>query len=121
MVGQFACQLARLSGAFVMGMDRLPLRLRVAGVCDVDAVVNPAEDDPAPVAQELTRGHGMDGAVMAFGGDGTPAFRQIVAEAAADAGRTIEVLEVRTQAPDHPILLAVPETEYLKCLILRAE
>jgi 23S rRNA (cytosine1962-C5)-methyltransferase len=48
-------------------------------------------------------------------------FRGIVAEAAADAGRTVEVLEVRTQAPDHPILLSVPETEYLKCLILRAE
>jgi 23S rRNA (cytosine1962-C5)-methyltransferase len=48
-------------------------------------------------------------------------FRGIVAEAAADAGRTVEVLEVRTQAPDHRILLSVPETEYLKCLILRAE
>ncbi len=48
-------------------------------------------------------------------------FRGIVAEAAADAGRTVEVLEVRTQAPDHPILLSVPETQYLKCLILRAE
>jgi 23S rRNA (cytosine1962-C5)-methyltransferase len=48
-------------------------------------------------------------------------FREIVAEAAADARRTVEVLEVRTQAPDHPILLSVPETEYLKCLILRAE
>ncbi|HET9581368.1 MAG TPA: class I SAM-dependent rRNA methyltransferase [Gemmatimonadota bacterium] len=48
------------------------------------------------------------------------AFRRIVADAAADAGRTLEVLEVRTQAPDHPILLNVPETEYLKCLILRA-
>ena len=44
-------------------------------------------------------------------------FREIVTEAAADAGRTIEILEVRTQAPDHPILLAVPETEYLKCVI----
>ena len=48
-------------------------------------------------------------------------FRGIVAEAAADAGRTVEVLEVRMQAPDHPILLSVPETEYLKCLILRVE
>ncbi len=47
-------------------------------------------------------------------------FRAIVAEAAADAHRTVEVLEVRTQAPDHPILLSVPETEYLKCLVLRA-
>lgn len=47
------------------------------------------------------------------------AFRAIVAEAAADAHRMVEVLEVRTQAPDHPILLSVPETEYLKCLVLR--
>ena len=42
----------------------------------------------------------------------------IVAEAALDAGRTLRVLERRTQAPDHPILLTVPETLYLKCLIL---
>ena len=43
---------------------------------------------------------------------------QIVAEAALDAGKTIRVLERRTQASDHPILLTVPETLYLKCLIL---
>src|SRR6478752_4270637 len=41
---------------------------------------------------------------------------QIVAEAALDAGKTIRVLERRTQASDHPILLTVPETLYLKCL-----
>ena len=43
---------------------------------------------------------------------------QIVAEAALDAGKTVRVLERRTQAADHPILLTVPETLYLKCLIL---
>ena len=43
---------------------------------------------------------------------------QIVAEAALDAGKTVRVLERRTQAADHPILLTVPETHYLKCLIL---
>lgn len=42
----------------------------------------------------------------------------LVAEAALDAGRTVRVLERRTQASDHPILLTVPETLYLKCLIL---
>jgi 23S rRNA (cytosine1962-C5)-methyltransferase len=42
---------------------------------------------------------------------------QIVAEAALDAGRTLRVLERRTQSADHPILLTVPETLYLKCLI----
>jgi 23S rRNA (cytosine1962-C5)-methyltransferase len=41
-----------------------------------------------------------------------------VAAAALDAGRTLRVLERRTQAADHPVLLTVPETLYLKCLIL---
>jgi len=44
---------------------------------------------------------------------------EIVAEASLDAGRTLRVLERRTQAADHPILLTVPETLYLKCLILQ--
>ncbi len=43
---------------------------------------------------------------------------ELVAEAALDAGRTLRVAERRTQARDHPILLTVPETHYLKCLIL---
>jgi 23S rRNA (cytosine1962-C5)-methyltransferase len=43
---------------------------------------------------------------------------ETVAEAALDAGKTLRVLERRTQASDHPILLTVPETLYLKCLIL---
>jgi len=44
---------------------------------------------------------------------------QVVAEAALDSGRRLRVLERRTQALDHPILLTVPETHYLKCLILQ--
>jgi 23S rRNA (cytosine1962-C5)-methyltransferase len=43
---------------------------------------------------------------------------ELVAEASLDANRTVRVLERRTQAQDHPILLTVPETLYLKCLIL---
>lgn len=42
----------------------------------------------------------------------------VVAQAALDAHRTLRVLERRVQAQDHPILLTVPETLYLKCLIL---
>jgi 23S rRNA (cytosine1962-C5)-methyltransferase len=44
---------------------------------------------------------------------------ETVAEAALDAGRTLRVLERRTQSADHPILLTVPETHYLKCLVLQ--
>jgi 23S rRNA (cytosine1962-C5)-methyltransferase len=47
------------------------------------------------------------------------ALLQIVAEAALDSGRTLRVLERRTQSRDHPVLLTVPETLYLKCLILQ--
>jgi 23S rRNA (cytosine1962-C5)-methyltransferase len=46
-------------------------------------------------------------------------FLQIVAEAATDARRSITIVDRRTQAKDHPILLTMPETHYLKCLILR--
>jgi 23S rRNA (cytosine1962-C5)-methyltransferase len=42
---------------------------------------------------------------------------EIVAAAALDSGKQLRVLERRTQAADHPILLTVPETHYLKCLI----
>ncbi len=43
----------------------------------------------------------------------------VIADAALDAHRTVSVVERRTQSRDHPILLTVPETHYLKCLILR--
>jgi 23S rRNA (cytosine1962-C5)-methyltransferase len=42
----------------------------------------------------------------------------LVAEAGLDTNRTLRILERRTQGQDHPILLTVPETLYLKCLIL---
>jgi len=45
-------------------------------------------------------------------------FLEVVADSARDVHRTIRLLENRTQAKDHPILLQVPETAYLKCLIL---
>jgi len=47
------------------------------------------------------------------------ALLEIVAEAALDSGRELRVLERRTQAQDHSILLTVPETHYLKCLVLQ--
>ena len=45
-------------------------------------------------------------------------FLELVAQASLDAGRQLRVLERRTQSQDHPILLTVPETHYLKCIIL---
>lgn len=42
---------------------------------------------------------------------------ELIAAASLDAGKRLRVLDRRTQAQDHPILLTVPETHYLKCLI----
>ena len=46
-------------------------------------------------------------------------FLEIVKEAAADARRKVQLVEKRMQSSDHPILLGVPETYYLKCFILQ--
>ncbi len=48
-------------------------------------------------------------------------FEAAVAAAAADAHRRVRLLERRGAAPDHPVVLNIPETEYLKCLVLEVE
>ena len=48
-----------------------------------------------------------------------PLFLQLLAEAANDARKNLVVVERRTQAQDHPILLTMPETHYLKCFIVK--
>ena len=48
-----------------------------------------------------------------------PLFLEMLQDAARDAGKTLRVLEVRGQAKDHPSLLAAPETNYLKCVLLQ--
>jgi len=44
-------------------------------------------------------------------------FIEMLADAARDARRTLRLAEVRGQAKDHPILLNIPETAYLKCIV----
>ena len=46
-------------------------------------------------------------------------FLEILAAAAIDAHRRVQVVEKRMQATDHPVLVGVPETYYLKCVIAR--
>lgn len=48
-------------------------------------------------------------------------FTATVIAAAADAKRRVQLLEVRAAAPDHPEILTLDETRYLKCLICRVE
>jgi 23S rRNA (cytosine1962-C5)-methyltransferase len=44
-------------------------------------------------------------------------FLEMLAAAALDARRQVRIVERRAQAKDHPILLTVPETHYLKCIV----
>ena len=47
------------------------------------------------------------------------AFEKMLKEAAGDAGVQLKLLEARKQGPDHPILMSVPETDYLKFYLLQ--
>ena len=48
-------------------------------------------------------------------------LRAVLAEASADARRRVHVLEFCHQPPDHPVLVSMPESEYLRGYILRVE
>ncbi len=48
-------------------------------------------------------------------------FTGIIASAAIDAGRRVRLVEMRGAAEDHPAILSIPETTYLKCLICVVE
>jgi len=52
---------------------------------------------------------------------GLAEFLETVRAAAADARRRVRLLEIRGAAADHPVVLNIPETEYLKCLVVEAE
>jgi len=51
---------------------------------------------------------------------GASDFFEVVSDAARDAHKSFRVIENRGAAKDHPMLLNIPETSYLKCLILSA-
>jgi len=48
-------------------------------------------------------------------------FLEMIKRAASAAGRNATLIELRGAAPDHPVLLAMPETRYLKCAILQLD
>jgi 23S rRNA (cytosine1962-C5)-methyltransferase len=49
---------------------------------------------------------------------GREEFLDVLAQASRDMHRNLRIVENRTQTKDHPILLTVPETAYLKCIVL---
>lgn len=51
---------------------------------------------------------------------GREQFRELLVSAARQAGRQVRLVATGFPAPDHPVLLAAPESDYLKCLVLQA-
>jgi 23S rRNA (cytosine1962-C5)-methyltransferase len=47
-------------------------------------------------------------------------FREALISAGQASGRKLRLLQVRGQSLDHPVLLAMPETRYLKCFVVEA-
>jgi threonine dehydrogenase-like Zn-dependent dehydrogenase len=78
LVGNFATQWARVAGCHVAGLDQLPMRLEVAEACGADLCTDPTTEGGESEVRAFTRDRGLDGAVMAFGGDGTEAFKALV-------------------------------------------
>lgn len=77
-VGQLCCNLARAAGCRVAGIDKFGVRLSRALKVGAHAVLSPDSCDIVKSVLEFTEGEGLDCAIMAFAGDGTETFRNIV-------------------------------------------
>lgn len=77
LVGQMAARLGQLAGLYVMGWDTLPFRGEVAQRWGIDAVAVVGRDNEVEKAKTFTRGYGFDLAVLAIGGNGTPALQTV--------------------------------------------
>ncbi len=75
-VGQIAAQLARLHGARVAGADPEENRRNLAQRLGTHTVFSP-DDDFAAAIQQMSRGHGLDAALICFSGDATQTVEQI--------------------------------------------
>lgn len=109
-VGYFCAQIAALAGAHVLAVDRLPLRLEaVSRTGLVESVCGGGEEAVRTAAHELSRGCGFDGGIIAFGGDGTPAFRTLVSilKQAPDTHRMGRVVIVGAASIDHGFAAAL--------------
>ena len=71
------------------------------------------------LAMQLLRPDGLLATFSCSGQVSLDLFQKVLFGASLDAGRDVQILEVLTQAPDHPILLSFPESAYLKGMICR--
>ncbi|NLF28616.1 MAG: zinc-binding dehydrogenase [Clostridiales bacterium] len=78
LIGQFASQFARLSGCRVVMAGHHEHRLAIAKRLGAELTLNPEQTDPVAAVMEFTDNLGADTGIIAFGGNGTAAFEQLV-------------------------------------------
>ena len=71
------------------------------------------------LAMALLRGGGILATFSCSGLVPAELFQKVVFGAAVDAQREVQILEVLTQPPDHPVAVTFPESQYLKGLVCR--
>ena len=76
-VGQLTARLHQLAGNYVIGWDTIPFRVQLAHGWGIDATALVGTEDEAEATGAFTGGRGLDGAVLAFGGDGNKAVRAL--------------------------------------------
>lgn len=77
LLGQLTAQVLKIAGNFVVGWDTLAFRTRLAAKCGLGATVLVGKEDVVAATRAFTGGRGLDGAVVAFGGDGNSAIQSI--------------------------------------------
>jgi len=75
LVGQLCMRLSYLAGGHVLGVDRYPMRTKIAQDAGLQAAALSEDLDLVDLTQELSRGHGFDCVFIAFGGDATEALK----------------------------------------------
>ena len=78
LIGQFCAQFGRAAGCRVIMMDRHDSRLAIASTLGAEWTVNPKKVNPVDAVLSFTEKRGADMGIIAFGGEGTEAFNQLV-------------------------------------------
>jgi len=76
-VGQLTAMLYELAGSYTIGWDMIPMRLEVAKGWGITSTVQVGSDDAVAATKAFTGGYGLDGAVIAFGGNADKALEQL--------------------------------------------
>ena len=76
-LGQLAGQLHKLAGNYVIGWDTIPFRTKIAKNWGIHDTVTVGPEDPVKKSLSFTGSYGLDGGLIAFGGDASSAVRNL--------------------------------------------